>query len=151
MNVLLTVVHSSYITPLVGNLYRRLHRWLWQSRISHRGEGMGKGLSTPKVGAPTYYFGQFFLKTAWKWKKLELDRGGAGSSMSARQVDCVWGLEYSTYFIFVVITTEKTNILLRYLHQQWDKKVGKQSWHQINYNTTSFLKLDNLSDNSHCI
>lgn len=24
---------------------------------------------------------------------------------------------------FAVIVTEKTNILLRYLHQQWDKKV----------------------------
>ena len=115
------------------------------------GGGRGEGVVNSKGGVPTYYFGQFFLITAWKWKKLELDRGEAGSSMSARQVDRVWGLEYNTYFIFVVITTEKTNILLRYLHQQWDKKVGKQSRHQINYNTTSFLKLNNLSDNSHCI
>ena len=28
------------------------------------------------------------------------------------------------YFFPSVIVTEKTNILLRYLHQQWDKKVS---------------------------
>ena len=30
----------------------------------------GGGAPTPKVGAPTYYFGHFFSKTAWNWKKL---------------------------------------------------------------------------------
>lgn len=28
------------------------------------------------------------------------------------------------FYLSSVIVTEKTNILLRYLHQQWDKKVG---------------------------
>ncbi|NXB75094.1 DDA1 protein, partial [Donacobius atricapilla] len=30
----------------------------------------------------------------------------------------------SQILTFPVIVTEKTNILLRYLHQQWDKKVS---------------------------
>lgn len=30
------------------------------------------------------------------------------------------------FFMFVVIVTEKTNILLRYLHQQYEKKAVKQ-------------------------
>ena len=30
--------------------------------------GFAKVALNPKVGAPIYYFGQFFLKTAWKWK-----------------------------------------------------------------------------------
>lgn len=28
------------------------------------------------------------------------------------------------FFLLTVIVTEKTNILLRYLHQQWDKKAS---------------------------
>lgn len=32
---------------------------------------------------------------------------------------------YFLKFNFLVIVTEKKNILLRYLHQQWDKKVNK--------------------------
>ena len=34
------------------------------------------------------------------------------------------GCFFSNLSIFSVITTEKTNILLRYLHQQWDRKVS---------------------------
>ena len=31
---------------------------------------------TPKVGAPTYYFGKFFpQKIAWKWKSLDREEG----------------------------------------------------------------------------
>ena len=36
-----------------------------------------EGVPIPKVGAPTYYFDQFFLKTAWKRKHL--DRVGGAS------------------------------------------------------------------------
>lgn len=34
-------------------------------------------------------------------------------------------LSLNYYLNFAVIVTEKKNILLRYLHQQWDKKVSK--------------------------
>lgn len=32
-------------------------------------------------------------------------------------------MSFDSISIFLVIVTEKKNILLRYLHQQWDKKV----------------------------
>lgn len=31
---------------------------------------------------------------------------------------------FELFSVFAVIVTEKTNILLRYLHQQWDKKAS---------------------------
>ena len=37
--------------------------------------GEGGGAPTPNVGTPTYYLVKCFLKTAWKWNKL--DPGGA--------------------------------------------------------------------------
>lgn len=36
----------------------------------------------------------------------------------------VWSLIFVLFFLSSVIVTEKTNILLRYLHQQWDKKAS---------------------------
>ena len=32
-----------------------------------------RGAPTPEVGALTYYLAKFFPKTAWKWKKLDLE------------------------------------------------------------------------------
>ena len=36
-----------------------------------------EGALTPKVRAPTYYLVKNFLKTAWKWKNLDPEGGGA--------------------------------------------------------------------------
>ena len=45
---------------------------LFQWRIQNLPE---EGTPTPKVGAPTYYFDQFFLKTSWNFKKLDREGG----------------------------------------------------------------------------
>jgi DET1- and DDB1-associated protein 1 len=37
-------------------------------------------------------------------------------------ISCELSVSITDVHVFAVITTEKTNILLRYLHQQWDKK-----------------------------
>lgn len=41
----------------------------------------------------------------------------------SKQSGCLCVLCHHLCLAFPVIVTEKTNILLRYLHQQWDKKV----------------------------
>jgi len=43
--------------------------------------------------------------------------------------------------LFSVIVTEKTNILLRYLHQQWDKKVCHDVQETSRMSWWSFLGL----------
>ncbi len=43
------------------------------------------------------------------------------SNRSFLNINCFFLFNFG--FLFVVIVTEKTNILLRYLHQQWERKV----------------------------
>lgn len=53
--------------------------------------------------------------------------------------------------LFAVIVTEKTNILLRYLHQQWDKKVSMCSsfisliWQRPHPQLGLELRVDSIS------
>ena len=46
---------------------------IWMA-VAHLGFLM-QGAQIPKVGTPIYYLTNFFLKTAWKWKKLN-QKGG---------------------------------------------------------------------------
>lgn len=46
-----------------------------------------------------------------------------GSDCCATEVVSKMSSVCFSLVFFAVIVTEKTNILLRYLHQQWDKKV----------------------------
>ena len=44
----------------------------------------GQGTSNQNVGTITYYFGQFFSKTEWKWKTIG-PRGGANPGINREQ------------------------------------------------------------------
>lgn len=49
-------------------------------------------------------------------------------------------LFFTFSFSHAVIVTEKKNILLRYLHQQWDKKVSREKWKK-NYQCQQNIRL----------
>ena len=62
---------SSSISLLIRNKKvknKRCYQW----QIQHFPEG---GAPTARVGAPTYYFSQFFPKTAWNWRNLDQKEG----------------------------------------------------------------------------
>ena len=61
-------------SPLCGRTIQDVvqYKWsyFWGDRTLHSDDpGFARVALNPKVGAPFYYFGQFFLKNAWKWKK----------------------------------------------------------------------------------
>ena len=63
------------------------------------------------LGAPTYYLAKFFLKTAWKWKKL--DREGAGASLTSANAISNSSFGLSPFlFVFVWVLLKKWHFLL---------------------------------------
>ena len=50
----------------------------WLTAVGSGGSRISQiGAPAPKVGAPTYYLAKLFLKTLWKWEKLDPEGGCA--------------------------------------------------------------------------
>ena len=102
------------------------------------------GAPTAKVGAPTYYFGQFSPKTAWNWRNLDWEGGripgaplGSANAVNvfydlfiSNNVVPYWSCEASS-LLDLRIPTALHLYLDYYVIATWSDWLSQSSWKQL--------------------